>query len=52
VLIAKAIEGSSSAPTISRFPQDVEPWCKKTGNPLVSTTAKHGYFEAQIRRAK
>lgn len=58
VLIAKAIRdvpvggGLFVRADDRAFPQDVEAWCKKTGNPLVSITAKPGYFEAQIRRAK
>lgn len=32
------------------FPKDVEAWCKKTGNTLVSLAEKAGTFEAEIRR--
>ena len=32
------------------FLPDIEAWCKKTGNTLLSTASKDGYFEATLRR--
>jgi len=32
------------------FLPDIEAWCKKTGNALLSTVNKEGYFEATLRR--
>lgn len=34
------------------FPQDIEAWCQKTGNVLISLSQKPGYFEAEIQRAR
>ena len=32
------------------FLPDIEAWCRKTGNALLSTENKEGYFEATLRR--
>lgn len=58
VLTAKAIRGIEIGAGLSvladdrAFPSDVEAWCKKTGNALVSLERKSDYFEAEIRRAR
>ncbi len=33
------------------FPADVEAWCTKTGNVLVSLTSDSGHYRATIRKA-
>ena len=56
VLMAKAIRNVEPGDGIvvqaddRAFPKDVEAWCKKTGNRLVSLAEKVGFFEAEIRR--
>lgn len=58
VLIAKAIRAVDVGAALSvladdrAFPSDVEAWCKKTGNALVSLEQKSDHFEAQIRRER
>jgi TusA-related sulfurtransferase len=32
------------------FLPDIEAWCKKTGNALLSAVSKDGYYEATLRR--
>jgi len=56
VLLAKAVRSRSPGETQvvvaddRAFPGDVEAWCRKTGNELVSLRDKGGYFEATVRR--
>ncbi len=56
VLMAKAIRDVNVGDALlvqaddRAFPKDVEAWCKKTGNTLVSLAEKAGTFEAEIRR--
>lgn len=57
VLTAKAMRslGVGDALTVRAddraFLPDIEAWCRKTGNQLVSTANKDGYYEAVVRRA-
>ena len=32
------------------FPQDIEAWCKKTGNELIELRREPSHFAAEIRR--
>lgn len=58
VLMTKAIRGVEIGAGLSvladdrAFPSDVEAWCKKTGNALVSLESKSGHYEATIRRER
>lgn len=58
VLMAKAIRTVEPGDGIvvqaddRAFPKDVEAWCSKTGNTLVSLAEKTGFFEAEIRRVR
>jgi len=56
VLLAKAIRDVSVGEHLviqaddRAFPQDVEAWCKKTGNGLVELRRETSHFQAEIRR--
>jgi TusA-related sulfurtransferase len=57
VLLAKAIKSLSVGQQVvvladdRAFPQDLEAWCRKTGNELLSIERlEQGYFEATVRR--
>jgi TusA-related sulfurtransferase len=56
VLLAKAIRGVPVGQHLivqaddRAFPQDVEAWCKKTGNLLVKLDREGAHFSAEIRR--
>jgi tRNA 2-thiouridine synthesizing protein A len=55
-LLAKAVRSAGPGETRvvqaddRAFPADVEAWCRKTGNQLVSLCDKGRYFEAIVRR--
>ena len=57
VLLAKAMRTLAPGATLTiqaddrAFPQDVEAWCHKTKNVLLSCAQQTGYFEAVIRRS-
>ncbi len=57
VMLAKAIRAADAGEQVAvladdrAFPQDLEAWCRKTGNELVSVSSETGYFEAKVRRA-
>jgi tRNA 2-thiouridine synthesizing protein A len=57
VLLAKAVKSAGLGETVAiqaddrAFPPDVEAWCQRTGNELVSLDRNdRGYFDAVIRR--
>lgn len=56
VLTARALNGVARGEMIAvraddrAFPRDIEAWCKKTENELVSLEEKPGFHEAIIRR--
>ena len=56
VLLAKAVRSAGPGETRvvqaddRAFPADVEAWCRKTGNELVTLRDKGRYFEATVRR--
>jgi len=57
VLLAKAVKAVGPGETVTiqaddrAFPPDVEAWCHRTGNQLVSLDRNdRGYFDAVIRR--
>jgi tRNA 2-thiouridine synthesizing protein A len=56
VLLAKATREIDHGETLivqaddRAFPQDVEAWCRKTGNELVQLERAEAFFEAHIRK--
>lgn len=56
VLAARAVRGIARGETVviraddRAFPRDIEAWCKKTENELVSLEEKPGFHEATVRR--
>ena len=56
VLLAKATRALEYGQTLivqaddRAFPQDVEAWCRKTGNELVQLERSDTFFEAHIRK--
>ena len=56
VLLARAVRSAGPGETRvvqaddRAFPADVEAWCRKTGNELVTLRDKGRYFEATVRR--
>ena len=57
VVLSKEMRAMSSGDLLSMladdpaFPADVEAWCTKTGNVLVSLTSEAGHYRATVRKA-
>lgn len=58
VLTAKAVKSLAIGEELAvkandrAFVPDIEAWCKKTGNELLSLETKDGFFEATLRRTQ